>query len=386
MVPPDRRRRATGVRLAAYALAMPTARNRWVVVRAGEQRRWGGEIRRQEIFRRLADRTDASVADGWPAFRRAVFGGRLRRITARLGLDRRRGGPLPRLAASEQAPASWLDWLPGHVDPAVVTIYDDGVLQAQALGVELSPARIEELNTRRTRNEATFRWLVVPTASFAEFIGLDMDRVIVGGNGTVASRVRPGPWPDVPAIGIASGAAGGRGLEALVEAARMLRASIPELRLYLWLAVTGAGGEGYVAELRQLIAGDPWIEIGQAPYEQLGETLAAATVLTIPSPATEYSDVAMPVKLFDSMAAGRPLVVTPRRETAAMVERYGIGAVAAGDDPASLAAAFEPLLRDDALARRLGATARETAEREFDWPIVGDRIADEVLLREGRSG
>jgi glycosyltransferase involved in cell wall biosynthesis len=155
------------------------------------------------------------------------------------------------------------------------------------------------------------------------------------------------------------------------------------LRLYLWLAVTGAGGDAYVDELRTKIAGDAWIEIGQAPYERLGETLAAATVLTIPTPATEYSDVALPVKLFDSMAAGRPLVVTPRRETAAMVEKHGIGAVAAGDDPASLAAAFEPLLTDQSLARRLGERAREVAEREYDWPIVGDRIADEVLRREG---
>lgn len=360
---------------------MAEQRARWIVVRAGEQRRWGGEIRRQEIFARLAARTGASVADGWPAFRRAVLGGRLRRITRRLGLAPRRPA-LRSLAASEQAPASWLDWLSGYVDPAVVTIYDDGVLQAQALGVELAPARIEELTLRRARNEQLFRWLVVPTASFAEFIGLDMDRVIVGGNGTVAARVRPGPWPDAPSIGIASGAAPGRGIETLIEAARMLRGTIPELRLRLWLAATSARDTDYIDGLRSQVVGDPWIEIGQAPYERLGETLAAATVLTIPTPATEYSDVALPVKLFDSMAAGRPLVVTPRRETAAMVEKYGIGVVSRGDDAASLADAFATLLNDDALARQMGTRARATAEREFDWPIVGDRIAEEVLRRE----
>jgi len=263
-----------------------------------------------------------------------------------------------------------------------VTIYDDGVLQAGALGVKLSPGRIEELTLRRARNERTFRWLVVPTASFAELIGLDMDRVIVGGNGTVASRVRPGPWPDRPSIGIASGAAPGRGLESLIEAARMLRGSIPELRLHLWLASTSAGDLAYVDGLRSAIAPDPWIELGQVPYERLGETLAAATVLTIPSPATEYFDVALPVKLFDSMAAGRPLVVTPRRETAAIVEKYDIGVVARGDDPSALADAFATLLNNDALAREMGARARATAEQEFDWPIVGNRIADEILRRE----
>ncbi len=356
---------------------------RWTVVRAGEQRRWGGEVRRQEIFARLAERTAATTADGWPAFRRALLGGRLRRVGKRLGLGRLGAAGDRPLAASEQAPAAWLDWLPAYVDPVAVTIYDDGVLQAQALGVSLRPERIAELNLRRARNERAFRWHVVPTASFARFIGLDMDRVIVGGNGTVTGRVRPGPWPDAPAIGIASGAAPGRGLEALVDAARMLRSAFPDLRLHLWLAVTSPGGEAYVDELRTKIAGDDWIDIGQAPYDRLGETLGQATVLCIPTPATEYSDVALPVKLFDSAAAGRPLVVTPRRETATVVERFGIGVVSTGDEPAALADAFARLLGDERLAREMGARARATAEREFDWPVVGDRIADEILRREG---
>ena len=359
-----------------------TSRNaRWVVVRAGEQRRWGGEIRRQEIFARLAERTGASVADGWPAFRRAILGGRLRRIGRRVGLRAAPAADRP-LAASEQAPASWLEWLTAHVDPVAVAIYDDGVLQAQAIGVELSPERIAELTLRRWTNEAAFRWLVVPTASFAEFAGLDMDKVIVGGNGTVTSRVRPGPWPAVPSIGIASGAAPGRGLEALIEAARLVRVEIPDLRLYLWLAATSASGEAYVDRLRVASADDPWIEIGSAPYDRLGETLSQATVLSIPHPAGEYMDVALPVKLFDSMAAGRPIVVTPRREMATIVERTGIGIVAGGDDPASLADAFAKLLEDEALAREMGRRARAAAERDYDWSVVGERIADEILRRE----
>jgi glycosyltransferase involved in cell wall biosynthesis len=360
---------------------MPT-RHHWVVVRAGEQRRWGGEIRRQEIFARLAERTNASVADGWPDLRRELLGGRMRRVMDRVGLRPPPASERP-LAASEQAPASWLDWLPGHVDPAVVAIYDDGVLQAQAIGVDLSEARIEELTVRRARNEAMFRWLVVPTASFARFIGLDMDRVIVGGNGTVTSRVLPGPWPDVPTIGIASGAAPGRGLETLIEAARMLRSSMPDLRLRLWLAATGGSGEAYIDQLRASLDGADWVRIGAAPYERLGEALSQATLLTIPTPTSEYSDVALPVKLFDSMAAGRPIVVTPRRETAAVVKRFDVGVVAPGDDPASLAEAFASLLNDRHRTREIGARARAEAERHFDWSVVGERIADEVLRREG---
>jgi glycosyltransferase involved in cell wall biosynthesis len=358
------------------------AKQHWMVLRAGEQRRWGGEIRRQEIFGRLAARTGASVVDGWPALRRELLGGRLRRVADRVGLRPPPAAQRP-LAASEQAPASWLDWLPGHVDPVAVTIYDDGVLQAQAFGVPLSEARVEELNVRRRRNEELFRWHVVPTASFARFIGLDMDRVIVGGNGTVASRVRSGPWPDIPTVGIASGAAPGRGIETLIEASRRLRTSIGDLRLHLWLAATGGPGEAYIEQLRSTTAGESWIQVGSAPYEQLGSALSQSTVLTIPLPPSEYADVALPVKLFDYMAAGRPIVVTPRRETVAVVKRFDVGVVAPGDDPDSIAEALAPLLNDRRKAHEIGARARAAAEAHFDWSVVGERLAESVLSREG---
>ena len=357
------------------------SQQRWMVVRSGEQRRWGGEIRRQEIFARLAARTGASVADGWPAFRRQLLGGRLRRTLGRVGHRPPPASQRP-LAASEQASSAWLDWLGDYVDPAVVAIYDDGVLQARAMGIQMSDDRIAQLTLRRARNEAAFRWLVVPTASFARFIGLDMDRVIVGGNGTVTARVQPGPWPDVPTIGIASGAAPGRGIEALIEAARLIRSSTPDVQLRLWLAGTGGSSDAYLETLRSSVAGLDWVQMGTAPYDLLGDALSQATVLTIPMPASEYGDVALPVKLFDYMAAGRPIVVTPRHEAAAIVKRFDVGDVASGDDPVALAEALTPLINDQGRAREAGARARATALAHFDWSIVGDRIADEILRRE----
>ncbi len=351
-------------------------REPWMVMRASRGRGWGGEIRRARIFERLAERQHAQVVDDWPTFQRAIRG---RRWQAWLPGRR----PRPHLAASESAPPKWVERIVALSDPVAVAIYDDPVAQARALGIEMSAARAEELTHRRRVNEAAFRWHVVSTASSVELFGLDPARVIVAGNGTVASHVRPGPWPDVPAIGFVSGAAPGRGIEVLIEAVRQVRVEVPETRLLLWLIATGPDGEAYIEGLRAATAGDDWVEIGTAPYERLGPSLARATVLAIPHPANEYMDVALPVKLFDSMAAGRPLVVTPRRETAAIVERGGVGLITADDDPASIAAACARLLTDEPLARRMGAAGRAMAEREFDWPIVGDRIADEILRREG---
>jgi glycosyltransferase involved in cell wall biosynthesis len=48
-----------------------------------------------------------------------------------------------------------------------------------------------------------------------------------------------------------------------------------------------------------------------------------------------------------------------------------------------MAAAILELLGDAGEARRRGANARAAAEREYDWRVIGERLADEVLARIG---
>ncbi|HLX34976.1 MAG TPA: glycosyltransferase, partial [Candidatus Limnocylindrales bacterium] len=195
------------------------------------------------------------------------------------------------------------------------------------------------LRRRMQANLDLFAIHVVPSASFATLVGLEPARIIVAPNGSDTAHVTPGPFPSQPTIGLVSGAAPGRGIEALVDAAIELRRQVPDLQLRLWLASIDATGHAYVGAIRDKVATQGWIEVGNAPYDRLGEILATATVLVVPHPANAYMDVAVPVKLADSMAAGRPVVVTPRVETARIVRAADCGTVASGDDPDSLAAA-----------------------------------------------
>lgn len=357
-------------------------------MREGRPGRWGGELRRRRIFDRLAARTGATILErGWyPRLIREAVHGRLGRLPGPLLYRLPRPGPKPRFASSERLREHVLDTARHLTDPVVVAIYDDPVAQAHALGVPMDPAWAAELEHRKHGSIATFRWLVVPTASFGDLIGLDAHRVIVGRNGTDTERIHVGPWPDVPTVGVVSAAAPGRGLELLVEATRLIRETVPDARLRMLLVATGEAGMAYLDGLRHETAAMPWVEIATAPYDRLGEALATTTVLTIPHPPNEYLDVALPVKLFDSAAAGRPLVVTPRSETAAMVREHGIGLVTAGDAPADLAASIVQLLGDETMTRALGARARQVAEAVFDWRVVGNHIADEILRREGITG
>lgn len=355
------------------------ARCDWVVMQELHRQRWGGDLRRGQIFRQLAVRTDARVADGWSIKSLARAMGTVSMVTRVLPLPMAR----PRLATSEQLRPDMLRVIRRAVSPAVVAIYDDPVAQTSSLGMTMSPARRALYTARRADNLAAFRWHVVPSRSFAEMLEMDPATTIVAGNGTDVDHIRPGPWPERPAIGMVSGAAPGRGIELLIGAARALHSEMHDLELWLWLVPTGPESEDYLDGLRSSTMQDGWIRIATVGYERIGESLARATVLTIPHPPQAYMDVALPVKLFDSMAAGRPLVVTPRVETMALVQRHGVGVVAGGDSVDDLAAALRSVLDDEAAARRMGAAGRHAAEEHFDWKVAGNRIADVVLEREG---
>lgn len=353
----------------------------WVVMLEAERQRWGGDLRRGQIFRRLAERTGATVIGGFtPDAVRQALGPRSYLPLPLASLGR---GERPRLAASDPLRPDVLWAMSRLADPVALAYYDDPIAQTAALGIRLPAIRERLLRAKRSMNLNRFRWHVVPSRSFAELVGLDLDRVIVAGNGTDPRHILPGEWPLQPTIGMVSGAAPGRGIEGLVHAARLVRERVPELRLLLWLVATGPESGDFLASLRRSVADERWIGLGSVAYRDLGPALSQASVLAIPHPPGDYMDVALPVKLYDSMAAGRPLVVTPRVEMSSLVQRHGAGIVARGDATEDLADALLTVLADPVLARRLGAAARSAAEREFDWAIVGDRVAGMILEREG---
>lgn len=358
------------IRTLGRRLRHVTAPPSWQIVRPTADGRWGSQLRRRRIFERLAE---LAGAESVPAY-------------GYVGLQRPgrwiHGGHRPWFAASEQVPERWIDVLVRRARPAAVAIYDDRVAQSRALRMEVDPEEGAALTRRMHRNHDAFVVSVVPTTSFAELTGLRLERVVAGGNGTDIGRIQPGPWPSRPAVGFASGASPGRGIETLVEAVRLARERVADCRLLLWLVTTSPASEAYLAELRDRLAPDAWVELRGADYDELGRQLAEATVLAIPHPPGDYFDVALPVKLFDSLAAGRPVVITPRLETAKVVDEAGAGAIA-GDDPRDLADALVTILEDEALARRLGAAARHAAVARYDWPVVGEAIARAVLSRVG---
>ncbi|MDQ3880073.1 MAG: glycosyltransferase family 4 protein [Chloroflexota bacterium] len=264
--------------------------------------------------------------------------------------------------------------------PGVLDLFDHPGLVLESIGVPLARGERERLDAVIRSMVTGFEHVVVVSDGLAAMADVPIERRIVIPNGSDTSLIRPEPFPDAPVLGMVSGATPARGIEALIDAATELRTSFPDLRVELAVGKPSAPQyESYARDLRDRAARLPWLTMRTVPYHELSAFLASASVLAVLLPPGAYWDISLPVKLFDSMAAGRPVVATPRTEIASVVRASGGGVVAASDTTHDVTAAFADVLSDPARGRAMGARGRRAAETEFDWHVLSSRIADTVL-------
>jgi glycosyltransferase involved in cell wall biosynthesis len=249
-----------------------------VILRGGDRLRWGGDLRRRYLFDSLGERPRTTVVAGWGRsdVRAALAPYRRRRWEVW-----RRG---PTIVSAELLDPGLLELVRRIGVPLAVDVHDEPALQAEALGVGLPLDRVAELRERLVANMVTFSRTIVPSESFRRLAGIDARRAIVAPNGTDTHVVRPVAAPPERAIAFISGAAPARGIESLIEAARLVRDEIHDTRLLLYLTATGDDSSRYLGALVEAHHRDGWIEIGPLAYTEVGAGLGRATVLCIPTP------------------------------------------------------------------------------------------------------
>ena len=120
------------------------------------------------------------------------------------------------------------------------------------------------------------------------------------------------------------------------------------------------------------------------PQSELLAWLSGADVAVIAfTPDSLNQLYATPNRLFESLAAGIPVVVSDFPEMRRVVEEHGVGAVCDPTDPGSIAAAVGALLDESASARaERRARCRQAVEDTFNW----ERQVQNLLVIYRRLG
>jgi len=157
-----------------------------------------------------------------------------------------------------------------------------------------------------------------------------------------------------------------KGIFTLLDAVALLRRTMPDLEV-----IVAGGGWEYDA-MSARIERDGLGEIvrmaGFVPRQDVPALLARGNVYCLPSFGEPYGMTAI-----EAMACARPVVATNAGGLASLVDSEG-GRLVPSGDAAALAAALDEILRDPALAARMGAHNRRRVEESYAWPAVIDSL------------
>jgi glycosyltransferase involved in cell wall biosynthesis len=129
-------------------------------------------------------------------------------------------------------------------------------------------------------------------------------------------------------------------------------------------------GDGVLADLvRERAAADPRVTyLGRLPHGEVGGVVARSLAALSPMYLADRMLIGVvPLKLFEAMACGVPVIVTDLPGQADIVATSDCGVVVPPNDPPAIAAAVTRLAADPALARALGDRARAAVVERYSW-------------------
>ncbi|MBL9166500.1 MAG: glycosyltransferase [Verrucomicrobiales bacterium] len=127
----------------------------------------------------------------------------------------------------------------------------------------------------------------------------------------------------------------------------------------------------------------PIQRLSPIPYHDLPRLLAAADLVAVPQLDTEVTRYQMPMKIYDCMAMGKPIVASAVSDLPEVLE--GCGMLVPPGESEALAAAIRNLLENPALSAELGRKARERCLDNFTIGHLSERLRGvvEAVVRRG---
>ena len=211
--------------------------------------------------------------------------------------------------------------------------------------------------------------------------GVEVDRFAEATGDTDAIRARLGARPDETLV-LYSGAHGiSHALPRIADAADRLR----DARVHIAFVGEGAAKAELAARVQELrldnVSMHPSVPSGEMPA-----LVAAADICLVPLRDVPLFSTFIPSKMFEYMAAARPIVASVRGEAASILERAG-AVVVEPEDADAMAEAIRKLAGDPELRESIGSDERRFVAEHYDRRTLASsyRAILETLVRTASS-
>lgn len=239
--------------------------------------------------------------------------------------------------------------------------------------------------------EASETWLLgetdavlavsAPLAACVAARGVAPERVHVVANGVDIERFHPGSGTavrtrldlgDRPVIGFVGGLRPWHGVETLPQVVAALRTRHPDVHAL----VVGDGPLG--AELKREIARlglERHVSLtGAVPHDEVPAYIRAFDLALAPYPAASHAFYFSPLKIYEYLACGVPVVAARLGQIAEAVNDGHTGRLYAAGDLGALATLCADLLDDAAARARMGAAAAAVVAERHTWRHNAERV------------
>lgn len=269
------------------------------------------------------------------------------------------------------------------------------------LAVEQSTYRATGLGDLAARSE---RWILsradavlavsVPLREYAISLGAEPERVHV-----VPNSVNPELFhsddsadPEVgrtpaggPVLGFVGGLRPWHGVEVLPALVERLTGRYPDIRLVI-------AGDGPLRGELERDARERGIEqnvvfTGALPHEEIPAEIRRFDVALAPYPRLKHDFYFSPLKIFEYLACGVPVVAAGLGQIPDIVRDGETGLLYPPDEPEALLAACERLLEDPDLRESLGRAAAKDVHTHYTWDRNAERATElaRALAARGAS-